>query len=327
MVRKIDWDNQIGRRLTLHDLHVFFTVVQNGSMAKAAIHLGVSQPAVSEVIAGLERALDVRLLDRSRNGVEPTIYGRTLLKRGMIAFDALKQGIKDIQVLADPTAGDVRVGCSESLAASLLPPVVEQFCARNPRAVIHVSDALSATMELPELRARNLDIVIARLANPPVDPNDELEVQPLFDDVMIVAAGVQNPLSRRPTIKLAELVNEPWILPSLHSWNYMTVAGAFRDRGLDPPKVGLVTLSVHLRAHLLANGPYLTAFPKSVPELCPQRFPIKVLPIADLPLRPWPVVALTLKHRTLSPVVRLFLEQLLAVTRSMVAGPVEKKSA
>src|SRR5262249_57045671 len=82
MVRKIDWDNQIGRRLRLRDLHVFFTVVQRGSMAKAAAHLGVSQPAVSEVIGNLEHALGVRLLDRSPQGIEPTMYGRALIKRG-----------------------------------------------------------------------------------------------------------------------------------------------------------------------------------------------------------------------------------------------------
>ena len=65
MVRKIDWDSQIGRRLKLRDLHVFSTVVECGSMAKAAQQLGVSPPAVSEVIADLEHALGVPLLDRA----------------------------------------------------------------------------------------------------------------------------------------------------------------------------------------------------------------------------------------------------------------------
>ena len=65
MLRKIDWESQIGRRLKLRDLHVFSTVVQRGSMAKAARQLGVSHPAVSEVIADLEHTLGVKLLDRS----------------------------------------------------------------------------------------------------------------------------------------------------------------------------------------------------------------------------------------------------------------------
>ena len=99
MPRNIDSESQIGRRLRLRDLHLFFTVVQEGSMAKAASRLGISQPAVSEVIAALEDALGVRLFDRNARGVEPTVYGRALLKRGRAAFDELKQGIRDIEFL------------------------------------------------------------------------------------------------------------------------------------------------------------------------------------------------------------------------------------
>lgn len=83
MPRKIDWESQIGRRLRLRDLHVFQMVAQHRSMAKAAVQLSVSQPAISEVIADLEHALGVRLLDRSPHGVEPTMYGNALLKRCM----------------------------------------------------------------------------------------------------------------------------------------------------------------------------------------------------------------------------------------------------
>src|SRR5690242_350391 len=96
-------ENRISRRLRFRDLQVFFAVVQCGSMAKAASELGVTQPAVSEVVAGLEHAFGVRLFDRTTRGVEPTIYGRALHKRGLAAFDELKQGIRDIEFLADPT--------------------------------------------------------------------------------------------------------------------------------------------------------------------------------------------------------------------------------
>ena len=105
------WESRIGRRLKLRDLHILFAVVQWGSMAKAATHLAMSQPAVSEAIANLEDALRVRLLDRSSRGIEPTIYAHALLKRGHVVFDELRQGIRDIEFLANPTAGEVRVAC------------------------------------------------------------------------------------------------------------------------------------------------------------------------------------------------------------------------
>src|SRR5215472_16454401 len=101
MLKKIDWEHQISRRLRLRDLHVFFTVAQNGSMARAATQLGVSTPTVSEVIADLEHGLGVRLLDRSPKGVELTPYGNALLKRTLTVFDELKQSIKDIEHLED----------------------------------------------------------------------------------------------------------------------------------------------------------------------------------------------------------------------------------
>ena len=72
MATRIDWDRQIGRRRKLRDLHVFPTVAHRGSMAKAAAELGVSQPVISAVVAGLEHAIGVHLFDRSPRGVEPT---------------------------------------------------------------------------------------------------------------------------------------------------------------------------------------------------------------------------------------------------------------
>ena len=89
MARLTNWENQIGRRLRLRDLHVLFVVAERGSMAKAAAELGISQPSVSDVVANLEHTLGVRLFDRSPHGVEPTTYGHALLKRGLAAFRAI----------------------------------------------------------------------------------------------------------------------------------------------------------------------------------------------------------------------------------------------
>ena len=124
---KVPSEDRIGRRLRFRDLQVFFAVAQSGSMAKAAAQLGVTQPSVSEIIAGLEHMFEVRLFDRSPRGVEPTSYGGALLKRSIAVFDELKQGIKDIEYLADPTLGEVRIACTAAIAALILPQVVQRF--------------------------------------------------------------------------------------------------------------------------------------------------------------------------------------------------------
>jgi DNA-binding transcriptional LysR family regulator len=320
MARKIDWERKIGRRLRLRDLHVFFTVVQCSSMAKAAAELGVSQPAISEVIASLEHMLGVRLLDRSPHGVEATMYGRTLLKGGSAAFDELKQCIKQIEFLGDKQVGELRIGCPESLAASVLPPVIQQFSEHYPNVVLSVNEISSPPAHWPELRDRRLDVVLERLAKPLGSEAEDLKVEVLFNDDVAIAVGAQSPWARRSKIELKELVGEPWILMPTDSWNYMRVAEAFEAQGLPVPKVSLMTFSIHLRIKLLESGRYLTAFPRSVLQMNGDRFPVKILPI-DLPMAgSWPVAVVTLKNRTLSPVVGEFVDHLRAYVNSKESG-------
>ena len=108
------WEARIGRRLRLRDLHVLLTTVQCGSMAKAARRLAVSQPAISKAIADLEHTLGVRLLDRGPRGIETTVYGNALIRRGLAVFGELRQAVNEIEFIANPTAGEVRIGCNES---------------------------------------------------------------------------------------------------------------------------------------------------------------------------------------------------------------------
>jgi DNA-binding transcriptional LysR family regulator len=119
------WIDRIGHRLRLNDLHVFLTVAEAGSMAKAAERLAISQPAVSKAIADLEHIIGRRLLDRTPQGVEVTAYGRALFRRGISAFDELRQGVKDVEFLTGATAGELIVGCSEFIAAGFLTEVID----------------------------------------------------------------------------------------------------------------------------------------------------------------------------------------------------------
>ena len=107
---------RIGRRLKLRDLNIFLAVVKERSMSKAAAVLAISQPAVSKSIADMEHMLGAPLLDRTPRGIEPTTYGQALIRRGLAVFDELRQSVRDIESLLDPTVGEVRIGCSSPLA-------------------------------------------------------------------------------------------------------------------------------------------------------------------------------------------------------------------
>src|SRR5712691_1526363 len=311
-----DWESRIGRRLRLRDLHILSNVVQWGSMAKAASHLAMSQPAVSEAIANLEAALGVRLLDRTPRGVEPTLYARALLRRGLVVFDELRQGIKEIEFLADPTVGEVRIGCVESLAAGFMPEVIDQFSRKYPRALVHVANAQTATQEFRELHERTVDLLLGRILKPVAD--DEIDAEVLFQDQYFVVAGSRSPCARRRKIALADLLDEPWILGPPNNVFAPFMAQAFSAQGLELPRAGVTSFAAAIRIQLVATGRFLTLMAGSMLRPNAERWDLKALPIA-LDALSFPVAIFKLKHRTVSPVVQKFVEHLRAAAKSMAA--------
>src|SRR5215475_97392 len=312
-----DWESRIGRRLKLRDLHILSTVVQWGSMAKGASHLGMSQPAVSEAIAGLEEALHVRLLDRSPRGVEPTVYARALLKRGHVVFDELKQGIRDIEFLANPTVGEVRVGCPESMSAGFVSEVIERLSHRYPQVSVHVVTAQTGEQEFRELRERSVDLMLGRILKPLED--EEVAIEILCDDVFSVVAHADSPWARRRKVTLAELSREPWILFPANSISASYIAEGFRVNGAALPTQCVTTFSLQLRMHLLATRRYLTILQDSVLRFSDRRWSLKALPF-DLRIEPAPIAVFTLKGRTLSAVVQIFVEYAREVAKTMKGG-------
>jgi DNA-binding transcriptional LysR family regulator len=178
--------DRIRLRMKLHDLHVLMAVVQAGSMSKAAVLLNTTQPAISRSVAELERIIGVRLLERNPRGVEPTEYGRALLDGGVAVFDDLRQAAKNIEFLADPTAGEVRIGCTPILAASFVSAVVDRLSRRYPRIVFHLVTAYLEPLRR-ELSERNVELLIVRRFVPTAD--ERLDFEFLFDDSYVVAGG------------------------------------------------------------------------------------------------------------------------------------------
>ena len=296
--------DRIGSRMRLQDLHVLMTVVQAGSMGKAAQRLNTTQPNISRSIAELEQTLGVRLLDRHRQGIEPTEYGRALLDCGVAVFDDLRQGVKNIEFLANPTAGEVRIGSTDFLAATFVSALVDRLSRRYPRVVFHLVTGYMETLHR-ELSQRNVDLLIVRSAGPMAD--ERLDFEFLFDDSYVVVAGAQSRWARRRRIEITELADELWVLPPLESVIGSILTQAFRASGLDYPRVTVVTDSPHMRISLLATGRFVTVFPASALRFLTRRSELKVLPV-ELPMARRPNGIVTLKNRALSPVAKLFID-------------------
>jgi len=308
-------NERIGRRLRLRDLNIFLAVAKERSMSKAAAQLAVSQPAVSKAIAEMESMLGVPLLDRGSRGVEPTIYGLALLRRSVAIFDELRQTVTDIDSLLDPTAGEAHVGTSETLAAGLVPAVLDRLTRRHPRISFHVVEGAVPTLKR-ELRDRNIELLIARDL-PTIDEDMELEV--LFNDRQVVVAGSENRWTGRRKIKIAELLHEPWIGPPSGSVAASIFSDAFLAAGVKPPRATISSRSLQITTFLLAAGRFLALLPESTIRYIAEHLPIKVLPV-DLPVRKRPVSLVTLKGRSLSPSARLFIESVREGIKPLTSG-------
>jgi DNA-binding transcriptional LysR family regulator len=304
MGAQMQLSDRIGFRMKLHDLHVLLAVVQAGSMSKAAAILNTTQPAISRSIAELETTIGVRLLDRTPQGVAPTESGRALLDGGVAVFDDLRQAVKNIEFLADPAAGEVRVGSTPLLAASFVSAVTDGLSRRYPRMAFRLVTGYVETLHR-ELSERNVDLLIARRFGPIAD--ERLSFEFLFDDPSVVVAGAQSPWVRRRRIEFAELVNELWVLPPPGSGIASVAMEAFRATALGYPRTTVVTDSPQVRMSLLATGRFVTILPSSALKFPTRRSELKVLPV-ELPKIRVPNGIVTLKNRALSPVAQLFIE-------------------
>jgi DNA-binding transcriptional LysR family regulator len=302
----VAWDRRLTRRLKLRDLEILMAVVEAGSMGKAAQQLNLFQPAVSKAIAELEHSLGVRLVDRTQRGIEPTPYGLALTKRGEAVFDELKLGVQEIEYLADPSAGELRIGGSDPMVAGLIPAIIDRISRRHPRVAFRVIHGASDPQMFQALRQRNLDMFITRVLNETID--DDLHLDILFNEPFLVAAGQRNPWSRRRRIELRRLVDEPWVLPRPETMVGSLVANMFRANGCEPPRNAVLCNSMQLNHALLATGRYFAVYSNSFLQLSAKMLGIKVLPV-KLQMQSTPAGVVTLKNRTTSPIAKMFISQ------------------
>jgi len=311
MDAQMQLSDRIGRRMKLHDLHVFMEVVRAGSMSRAAQILNTTQPAMSRSVADLENTIGVRLLDSGRHGAEPTEYGRALLEGGAAMFDDLRQAVKNIEFLANPEVGELRVGAPDPIMVGVLPAVLDRLRRKYPGISIIVMPTLPA-QRYQQLRERKVDLFFGRLAQ----AEEDIRVETLFHDRILVVAGPSSRWARRRKVELSELADEPWGLPLPDTISGSLVADAFRAHRMKFPPKGAVWGAASLINALLPRGPFLAAFPASLLRFGANIPRLKVLPV-NLPIPPWPVGAMTLKNRMLTPVAKLFIHCAREVVRPL----------
>ena len=301
-------------RLKLRQLNVLLSVMQWGSMARAADHLSVSQPVVSKTIAELESLLGVPLFDRTSQGVEPTIYGSALARRSAALFNDLRTSVGELEALADPSAGQLRIGTTEPMAAGLVSKIISELLHHHPRVSLHVVLGDPPSLQARELRDREIDLMIGRLPNDIVADHMQLEV--LLWESAFVVAGASHELTRRRKIKLVDLMKEAWCLPPPQSFPGSLIERGFQAAGLEVPRTCVSVHSIQMQNALLATGRFITILPETMMHVSARRLGLKALPV-HLPIEPTPVAIVTLKNRELPPVGKLFIECARTVAASL----------
>jgi DNA-binding transcriptional LysR family regulator len=233
-------------------------------------------------------------------------------------FDELGHSVKEIEFLADTTAGEVRIASHEALNSTFLPAVIDRLGRKFPRLGFTVFSVPSATAQhLEILHERRVDLVLTYLPEP--FDHDDLTAEFLCSDALIVVAARDGKWARRRKIDLAELVDEPWCLPAKESPAGPLFARAFRERGLGPPRNFVTTDSIQLRTALIATGRVLSTYVTTRLQLSGKHLGLKAVAV-DLRIPYRGIGIVTLKNRTMNPAAELFVEYAREVAKPLAAA-------
>jgi DNA-binding transcriptional LysR family regulator len=309
----MDWSDRIGRQLKLRDLHILMKVADTGSMAKAAARLRISHPAVSKAISEIEGTLGVRLFDRNSQGVELTAHGEVLLRCGINVFDEMQQGLRSLEHLSDPNTGEVRLGCTDIILHSLVPPIVRKFSGKYPGVQLDVKLTNPGEHQIQELRERKIDLLMTRATR----QQDDFHSEVLFDEPFVFVVGAHSELARKRRLTLTDIIKGNWVLPPYDGAPGALVSEVFRANGFAPPKPLVKTIAIQLTVSLIASGEFVGILPTSVATLGVHQAALRVLPLKS----PGPRISaeiVFLRNRTLSPAVQTFLNCTREVAKSLV---------
>jgi DNA-binding transcriptional LysR family regulator len=310
-------DPRKARRVKLRDLQLLLAVGEAGSITRAAKALSVSHPVVSKTISELERTLGVPLFDRGLRGVVPTQYGKALLECGKQVLDDLERGIKNIEFLTDPAAGELRIGATEPVMIGPVLAAIRSMVAKYPRVTFRTQVGDTPALH-QALRQREVDVVVSRFFRSEVDEDDYVVSEKLFLERLFVVAGPENRWARRRKLGFSELLQEPWVMPEYDNAVGMLIAEGFRSARLRPIKPTVVSNSMGVRTGLVIESGFLTLFPGSMLHFCAKQLPLNILPVS-LPMKPQSVEAVTLQNMTPAPVAALFLKHLRTMVKSLIS--------
>jgi len=246
--------------LDVKRLRILREVVTQGSFSGAADALYLSQSAVSQQIATLEREVGMTLLERTREGTKPTDAGRVLVTHADAAICRLEEAERELQAIAGLEGGEVRIASFPSASATLLTQAVSNFARRHPKVRLTVADA-EPEESMPRLRAGDLDLAVTFDYPGTVVPQErDIDHTLLLTEALYVALPENHPLASRAKVNMADLADEAWLSGSAPSSCSLIVRSACLDAGFEP-RIAFESDDYHVLQGFIAEGLGVTLLP------------------------------------------------------------------
>src|SRR5215813_7577833 len=235
--------------LTMRALECLVTIVEQGSLTKAAAALHMSQPALSHQIAAIERELGTPVVERLPRGIRPTAAGLAAVAEARIALAAADRAVMAGKRVAGAAGGRIRIACAETMTVWVLVPVLRSWRRRFPDVELDLKEYTSADQMLEVLLAGRTDITVGP---PPTLTDEHIEV--LGREEIVVVASAEHRFSRMDAVPLAELTTEPLVHYNPDNGNARWVDQFAAERGVVLPQPVLRTGSPRTAAQLAAAG-------------------------------------------------------------------------
>jgi LysR family transcriptional regulator, hydrogen peroxide-inducible genes activator len=191
----------------VHQLRYFCAVARHGTFTRASEVEHVAQPSLSQQILKLEAELGARLFDRLPRSAKLTVFGKAFLPKAERILRELEAARTELREMSGDEKGEVVVGIIPTIAAYLLPKLLNNFSARYPLITIKVVEDITPTL-LQRLHDGTIDLAVAAL---PIPGNDLASVE-LFEEKFYAVLPEGHHLAVRASISLASLNREPFLL-------------------------------------------------------------------------------------------------------------------
>lgn len=268
-------------RLTTRQFVLLAQLDRERSVLRAAGAAGMSQPAASKLLRELEDTLGVPLFERHARGVEPTPYGEIVMRHAHSVLSEIHRTQDEVEALKRGERLRVAIGSVLGPATDLVPLAISLLEREHPSMLVSVDIDTSRPLVARLLEGR-LDIVIGRVLDP--EHAAALRVEPLAEEPHHLIARAGHPLARRRRLRIADLVEQTWVMPPAESILRERVNAMFLQRGLGLPARVVETTSLPLITNLLRRTDMLVALPEDVVRPFCEAGMLAVLPI-DLQVR------------------------------------------